>query len=104
MIDLLRPALLTLLAVTFIASGCNRATSVDLREGFNSVETGDTIAQVGVKLAQPMSAPVSHHEALGFKYVEYRFIDPYGSYHLRFAGVPTSDPVLVNKASTSHLP
>ena len=83
---------------------CSRDAALDLRQPFEALQFGDTLEQVRTKLGQPLSTPYAQDEALGFKYTEYRLIDRYSSYRLRFGAAPGMQRMLVVKNATAHVP
>lgn len=94
----------SLFALTVCCVACSRDAALDLRQPFATLESGDTLDQVRTKLGQPLGTPYVQDEALGFKYSEYRLIDRYSSYRLRFGAGPGMQPILVVKNATVHAP
>lgn len=91
-------------ALAICCVGCSRGAAFDLRQPFETLQSGDTLEQVRTKLGQPLSTPYAQDEALGFKYTEYRLIDRNSSYRLRFGAAPGMQQVLVTKSATAHVP
>lgn len=90
-------------ATALLCVACSRGADLDLRVPFESLNTGDSLELVRTKLARPLNTPHSHEEAFGFRYTEYRLIDQYSSYRLRFCAAPGTQPVLLIKSSTANV-
>lgn len=100
----LRRKVLSLLAALLASmlGACGREAALDIRTSFGSLNTGDTLAEVRAKLKLPLGTPVASHEALGFSYEEYRLMDAFSTYTLRFVKAPANGPTLASKSSVMH--
>ncbi len=81
---------------------CSREAALDIRTSFSSLSAGDTLSEVRAKLKLPLGTPVNSHEALGFSYEEYRLLDAFSTYTLRFVKAPAIEPTLASKSSVMH--